>query len=86
MAAALKLGSHITQSRRCRACDSTQRRGRRRIVDKLQGHRRPAADFWEITFILSAPSRDSCSHKNIRRRRAVDMHFVAVVTAADRES
>ena len=33
------------------------RRCRRRIADKLQVHRRPAADFWEITFILSAPSR-----------------------------
>ena len=29
---------------------------------------------------------DSCSHQNIRRRRDVDMHFVAVVTANDRES
>ena len=29
---------------------------------------------------------DSCSHQNIRRRRDVDMRFVAVVTANDRES
>ena len=29
---------------------------------------------------------DSCSHKNIRRRWAAHMHFVAVVTTTDRES
>ena len=56
---------------------------RRRIVDKLQVHRRPSGKSHLFCLCHLA---DSCSHKNFRRRRAVDILFVAVVTAADRES
>ena len=72
----------MTQSWRSHACDSTQ--------TVSQTHRKQAPSSSQTSgkshlFCLRHLA-DSCSHQNIRRRRDVDMRFVAVVTANDRES